>query len=80
MDTVQNMAKRKKPTDSAERAADRHKSAAITLRLPEPYDSLLRRMADAEDRTITAIVQRALRDYARTNGYVFPPTEEEGED
>jgi Ribbon-helix-helix protein, copG family len=73
MDTLRAMARRKKQTDAPKPLADRHKQPAITLRLPEPYDGLLRHMAEAEDRTITAIVQRALRDYARANGYAWPP-------
>ncbi len=51
---------------------DRHQQPKMTLRLPEPVGDLLREMAAKEDRTITAIVLRALRAYATENGYTWP--------
>lgn len=61
---------KKKPTD-------RHKEAKTALRLSEAVGDALRQIAKAEDRTITAIVRRALRDYAEKNGHPWPSDDEE---
>jgi len=54
------------------RRPDRHKVAKKTLRLPPPYGEWLDQMAQAEQRTQTVIVMRALRDYAEKNGHPMP--------
>jgi uncharacterized protein (DUF1778 family) len=51
---------------------DRHLHPKITLRLPPSAGQALRQMAEAEERTITAIVLRALRAYATVNGHSWP--------
>lgn len=67
------------PTDGynasvAKRKPDRHLTPKMTLRLPSAAGDALRTMAVTEDRTITAIVMRALRLYAGENGYEWPKT------
>ncbi len=53
-------------------SADRHKTPKKTLRLPKAVGDLLKHMAETEDRTETAVVMRALRAYAKENGYTWP--------
>lgn len=65
------MANPRKPKASGP-AADRHLHPKLTLRLPGAEGEALRRMASAEERTLTAIVLRALRAYAREHGHPWP--------
>lgn len=51
---------------------DRHKEPKMTLRFSKAAGDALRAIAEAEERTVTAVVQRALRAYAKANGYEWP--------
>jgi hypothetical protein len=44
----------------------------LTIRLGSDEDAALRRMAESEDRTITAVVMRALKAYAQANNHSWP--------
>jgi hypothetical protein len=69
------MAKKKPPEREQSRPdPDRHLHPKITLRLPPPAGDVLRAIAEHEDRTITAIVLRALRAYAQAHGYTWGPS------
>jgi hypothetical protein len=68
------MGRKKKPNPESDvpKSTDRHLQPRLTLRLPSAAGEALKAIAEAEDRTITAIVLRALRSYAQEHGYAFP--------
>jgi len=51
---------------------DRHLNPKTTIRLPKDAGDVLRGLANKEDRTITTIVLRALKLYAKENDYPWP--------
>lgn len=51
---------------------DRHKQPKMTIRPSAKVGNALREIAGKEDRTITAIVTRALKLYAEQNGHSWP--------
>jgi hypothetical protein len=68
------MAKKQNKTEkpAVPTSTDRHLQPKMTLRLSEAHGEALRAIAGVEDRTITAVVLRALRAYAQANGYDWP--------
>lgn len=51
---------------------DRHRDPKLTIRIPAVAGEALRRIADSEDRTLTAVILRALKAYAQANGHNWP--------
>ncbi len=54
------------------KTTDRHLHSKMTIRLGPQAEALLKQAKDAEDRTYTAIIIRALKLYAKENGYTWP--------
>ncbi len=67
-----SVANKKKSGGEGAKKLDRHLDPKMTLRLPEEVGDALRDVADQEERTITTVVLRALRDYFKTHGYPWP--------
>jgi len=61
-----------KQQPQSEPKKDRHLNPKKTIRLPKEVGQALDDLAEKEDRTITTIVLRALRLYAKENNYPWP--------
>jgi uncharacterized protein (DUF1778 family) len=46
------------------------KTAQVNLRLTPTLKSVAEKAADAEDRTLTNLIEKALMDYLRKHGYL----------
>ncbi len=57
------------------RKKDQHLAPRITLRLPTKETDLLRRLAERNDRTVTAELLRALRKHLQAEGILPRPAE-----
>ena len=57
---------------SKPRSRDRHLQPKMTIRLGEPARSVLRKIAADEDRSLTVIITRALKMYAKESGVDWP--------
>jgi hypothetical protein len=64
------MTQKKKPEKN-----DRHLHPKMTVRLGPAAEAFLREVRSKEDRTYTAILIRALKLYAKENGYAWPESQ-----
>lgn len=63
-----------------ETTTDRHVNPTMTLRIKPKFADAIRNIADAEDRTMTAIIIRAMRRYAEENGHEWPDAKQRSDD
>lgn len=52
---------------------DKHKHKVTGVRIPPEYQKLWRDIAEAEDRGLSKVFVRALREYAAAHGFDLPP-------